>query len=368
MKFKVAQVRWAEMSGGPERMLRDLAAYLDRTQFDMRFFFLGHGGPYAEELQAMGYPVEVIPARNGYDPVMRFNLLRRLRAFGPHIIHDHGVPPLVRPFLRLATSATLLGFEHGEIEINRRKGKPWLNWLNGIDYHLFVRQVMVNSAANAQLVCVTHGLSMEQVKVVHLGIDLRQFPSSIPPRTATEEEILIIGYVGRLQNYDKGVDYLPQLAHKLVQMGLQKFRLRIVGDGPDRVAVQTLAEQLKVAEYLEFLGRRTDIPALMADMDILVLPSRMEAFGLVGLEALAAGMRIAAFSLPGIQEILAGCAKVRLVPPGDLPALAHAVLDLWQQNGKQRDVAAQKYVAENFSAQCMVRKIEQSYLAFERKQ
>lgn len=365
--IKVAQVRWAEMIGGAERVLRDIAVYLDREQFDMHFFFLKRGGLYADELRTMGYSVTVIPARDGYDLSMRFNLLRHLQAFRPHIIHDHCVPPFVRPLLRLVSGATMLGFEHGEIEINRRKGKPWLNWLNGIDYHLFVRQVMVNSSANAQLVCTTHHLPPKRVKVIHLGVDLNQFQKFMRCTGETEQDIFVIGYVGRIQNYDKGTDYLPHLANTLLQMGFCNFRIRIVGDGPDLTNILTLAQELKVEKYLEFLGQRNDVSTLMTGMDVLVLPSRMEAFGLVALEALAVGTRVAAFNLPGIREILEDCSEVRLVASGDLSALAHAVFDLWQRYGKQRGFETQQYVAEHFNARRMVHEIEQCYLRFSEK-
>jgi hypothetical protein len=69
-RLKIAQVRWVEINGGPERMLRDLAVFLDSSQFDVRFFFLKRGGPYVDELRSMGYVVEVIQAWNGYDPQM----------------------------------------------------------------------------------------------------------------------------------------------------------------------------------------------------------------------------------------------------------------------------------------------------------
>ncbi len=361
-RIKIAQLRWIEVAGGAERMLHDTAKYLDRSKFDMRFFFLRCGGPYVNDLRAMGYSVTVIPSRSGYDLMMRFSLLRQLQAFCPHIIHDHCVPPLVRPLLRLVPGARLLGFEHGEIEINRRRGKPWINWLNGMDYRLFVHQVMVNSAANAQLVCSTHHLSPERVKVIHLGIDLNQFRSTAHFTTETEQGLFVIGYVGRIQNYDKGTDYLPRLAHMLVQMGFCEFRIRIVGDGPDLTGIRALAKELKVEKHLEFLGRRNDVSTLMAGMDVLVLPSRTEAFGLVALEALAVGTRVAAFDLSGIREIIEGCPEVRLAPPGNLTALAKAILDLRQQYGKQRGLETQQYVAAHFNAERMVQEIEQCYL------
>jgi len=365
-RLKVAQVRWAEINGGPERILRDLAVHIDRSKFDLRFFFLKRGGPYAEELRTMGYVVEIIPASNGYDLQMRWSLIKRLRAFDPDIIHEHGVPPLVRPILRWATNATLLGFEHGEIEINRRKQKSWLNWLNGLEYRLFTTRVIVNSAANGQLVQATHHLPAGHIQVIHLGIDLQHFLVNEDLVTEIAPNTLLIGYVGRIQNYDKGADYLPQLASALIQMGFSDFRILVVGDGPDLEPVKALSAQLEVAGFMEFLGRRNDVPALLKQMDLLVIPSRMEAFGLVAVEALAMGTRVVAFGVPGLTEVLEGCSEACLVPPGNVEAFALAVLDLWQIYGKQRGIETRRYIADHFDAQRMTDELARCYLEYMR--
>ncbi|MBX3012080.1 MAG: glycosyltransferase [Caldilineaceae bacterium] len=347
-------------------MLRDLAAYIDREKFDLRFFFLQRGGPYAEELRALGYVVEIIPASNGYDLAMRWSLLKLVRAFDPDIIHEHGVPPLVRPLLRYGTKATLLGFEHGEIEINRRKHKAWLNWLNALEYHLLTTRVVVNSVANGQLVRTTHHLPPARVQVIHLGIDLQKFQIDGIAEVGNEPATLRIGYVGRVQNYDKGTDYLPQLAQTLLQLGFSEFRILVIGDGPDLESVKELSAQLGVADLIAFLGRRSDVPALLQQMDLLVMPSRMEAFGLVAVEALAMSTRVVAFGVPGLAEVLAGCPAARLVPPGDIQAFAHAVLALWQTYGKQRSTEARRYVADHFDARRMTAELEQCYRAYRR--
>ena len=141
-RLKVVHLRWAERIGGPENMLRNLAVYSDRNKVEMSFLFLGRGGPYEQEMRALGYSVDVIPAKNGYDPVMRWKLALKLRALQPDIVVEHGLPPFVRPLVRAMTGVPLLSFDHGQIEINRRKHKPWINGLNGMEYRLFCDQII----------------------------------------------------------------------------------------------------------------------------------------------------------------------------------------------------------------------------------
>jgi 2-deoxystreptamine N-acetyl-D-glucosaminyltransferase/2-deoxystreptamine glucosyltransferase len=164
-----------------------------------------------------------------------------------------------------------------------------------------------------------------------------------------------------MQNYDKGTDFLPQVARELSDRGVE-FRMKLVGDGPDRKRLETLGCQLGVADRMEFCGHHDDIPKLMASMDILVVPSRTEAFGLVAIEALAAGTRVVAFKLGGLNEVLANCSEARLVPPWDVPAMSEAILDLWYQHGKSHSVEGRRYVAARFDARRMVREMEQVYL------
>ena len=82
---------------------------------------------------------------------------------------------------------------------------------------------------------------------------------------------------------------------------------------------------------MHWLGPRADVADILADLDVFVAPStKPEPFGMVILEALAAGVPVVATDAGGPREIMAGAAPEvgRLVPPGDAPALAAAVLDL----------------------------------------
>jgi len=359
--IRVAELRWAEPIGGVERLLLSLGAYSDHSAFEQAFIFLGQGGPYAEAMRAMGCQVQVIDARSGWDPQMRVKLVRCLREFRPDIVDEHGVPPLVRPLVRATTGATLLSFDHGEADINRNKGKPWLNWLIGLERRWFARYVVVNSPANQRLAQRVYRLPPAKLRVVWLGVDLHQFGAQPLERTPGNPDEPVLGYVGRIQNYDKGTDYLPLIARQLRDNGLPAFRLQVVGDGPDLAALRVEVSRLQLEKHFEFLGTRTDVAALMGCMDILIVPSRSEAFGLVAAEALAAGARVVAFDVGGLGEWLAECPDARLVPAGRVPALADSILELWRRFGKQRAQSGRQFVARHFDVRRTVADLEQLY-------
>jgi glycosyltransferase involved in cell wall biosynthesis len=359
--IKVAQLRWGEKIGGVERVLRCIASYIDREQFDVRFFFLGQGGPYENEMRKKGFHVTVIPARSGYDLHMRVDLLREMRAYHPDIIHDHGIPPFIRPILGFMTSSHLLSFEHGEIEINRQKHKPWLNWLKGWEYFFFCKRVLVNSIANKEMLEQNNKRCAKKIDVIPLGIDMKSFNVDRSIERDSTYEGLVLGYVGRLQSYDKGIDFIPQLAHQLRSHGFFDFKILVIGDGPDRDALNELSSELNVDEHIVCLGYRDDVAELMGEMDIVVIPSRSEAFGLIGIEALAAGARVVAFSVEGLKETLADCPGARLVPPGDIKEMTDAVLQIWKKVGKKRYSEGLNYVKDRFDAKRMVRDLEAIY-------
>jgi len=357
-KIKIAQIRWGENIGGVERVLRDIAHYSNRDIFDQRFFFLARGGPYEKEIRIMGYPFIVIPARNGYDLNMRIKLASQLRDFRPDVVIVHGVPPLIRPIISFATGTHQITFDHGEIEINRRKGKPWLNYIKSIEYKLFCERIIVNSAANAQLVIKTHRLHPNRVQVIPLGIDLSQFQFDDKLVLSQDTSKLILGYVGRIQNYDKGTDLLPLIAQQLLNLCLFDFRLDIIGDGPDRQNIENMVKHLGVEGNICFLGKRDDVPELLRNIDILIVPSRTEAFGLVAIEALATGTRVVASAIEGLNEILNECPEAALVPVEDVPGFATAVLSIWKHYGKQRSILGRRYVEERFDARRMTNELE----------
>lgn len=101
-------------------------------------------------------------------------------------------------------------------------------------------------------------------------------------------------------------------------------RLRLVGDGPGRQTMERMAAKLGLRDCVEFLGSRDDIPALMADADLLALSSKFEGLPLVVLEAMAVELPVVATASGGTADAL-GPDHPWLVPVGDTRALAHAL-------------------------------------------
>ena len=132
--------------------------------------------------------------------------------------------------------------------------------------------------------------------------------------------------IGRLVP-QKGFDVLLDAFARLCQSPDFDHRLLLAGDGPERTALEARAAALGLAERVSFLGA-TDRPltaSLFRGAAVFVLPSRHEPFGIVVLEALAAGTPVVATDVGGVSEFLPVGSHARLVEPGDAASLAAAI-------------------------------------------
>ena len=116
--------------------------------------------------------------------------------------------------------------------------------------------------------------------------------------------------------------------------------LVLVGDGPERAAVEALARELGVADRVRFLGLLPRFAELLARSDLFVLPSETESFGLAALEALASGVPVVASAVGGIPEVVRDRETGLLVPAADPGALAAACVSLLEDEPRRRRMAA----------------------------
>ncbi len=202
----------------------------------------------------------------------------------------------------------------------------------------------------------------DKLHLVPYGIPLARFRQAVPPagvRDAVSLPTLL--FVGRLRYY-KGLDYLIRALPQI------NARLLVVGIGPMEAEWRKLAAEVGVAERVTWLGEVPDahLPALYHAADLFVLPAShtSEAFGLVQVEAMAAGLPVVCTELgTGTSYVNQDGVTGRVVPPRDPAALAAAINALLADPAERARLAAgaQARVAAEFDLPIMVRRVLELY-------
>src|SRR5215218_10127562 len=169
---------------------------------------------------------------------------------------------------------------------------------------------------------LSDGVDENSVHVIPPGVNPSLFegPFEDPFSGVGKPRVL---FVGRLAP-QKGVGTLVEAAGLLEDPGAQ---ILLVGDGPERKALERESERIGVADRLHFVGffAHDRVPAVLAHADLLILPSLYEELGTVLLEAMQAGLPIVASKIGGISDVIQDGVNGMLVPPGEPEALARAV-------------------------------------------
>ena len=133
-------------------------------------------------------------------------------------------------------------------------------------------------------------------------------------------DALLVALVGRIED-QKGVDLLVRAVPAVVAQ-VPRAHVLVVGDGTRRAEAEALTDELGVAGHVHFTGWRHDLADVMRAVDVLALPSRWEAFGIVNLEAMAAARPVVGFAVEGIPEVVVHGETGLLSPAGAVDDLA----------------------------------------------
>lgn len=194
--------------------------------------------------------------------------------------------------------------------------------------------------------------------LIPYGVETAKFAkASTKPKLRSELRLSadtpIVGFIGRLVGW-KGVEDLLA-AWPCVQANYPRARLLIVGeddqDGRYRMFLEQRAEILGIASSVLFLGFRSDINAIMHNLDVFVLPSHNEPFGIVTVEAMASGSLIVGTDSGGTPEIIDHMETGYLAPMANPKALAEGIewcLALSPEKAKSIQVTAQRKAQEHF--------------------
>ncbi|OGL25637.1 MAG: hypothetical protein A3G44_03070 [Candidatus Rokubacteria bacterium RIFCSPLOWO2_12_FULL_73_47] len=210
-----------------------------------------------------------------------------------------------------------------------------------------------------------------QYATVPSGVPTAALRAAAPPRAAARARLglapdaYVVAGLGRLvpvKGFDLLVEALPRLAAEV-----PSARVLLVGDGPERAALEARARALGVAARLHVTGATPEVAAHLAAADVLAAPSRNEGMGRALVEAMALGLPVVATAVGGIPAVVEDGGCGRLVPPGDADALAAALAGLGR-DARLRETLGRAAVvrAEAFSSEVALARMRAVYDALAR--
>jgi glycosyltransferase involved in cell wall biosynthesis len=308
--------------------------------------------PYVSPPRARGYPHWGAWAA----PVLGAALRRLRRSFPFELVHAHNVVPAGDAVIRAQVGAPLIVSVHGG-DVLHTAAPPPLGSAAGARAVArglgAARLTLANSQGIAEL-CRAHGAG--EVRVVHLGAELPEAASGAGEasgaRGARREGPPTLVTVGHLVARKRHADVLRALA--VLGREHPALRYQIVGDGPERVALEGLAARLGVGDRVDMLGQLPPDEALtrVRRATLFVMPSTEEAFGVAYIEAMAGGVpAIGCRGEPGPEEIAVAGDGLVLVPPGDIERLTQRIGELLSDPQRLRETGrrARETVAANFT-------------------
>jgi glycosyltransferase involved in cell wall biosynthesis len=278
-------------------------------------------------------------------PALGLALRRLRRSFRFELIHAHNAVPAGDAARRARLGVPLVVSVHGGDVLytapRTQVGRE------AVERNLAAATtVLGNSRGIADL---TRDYGARDTRVVHLGADLLD-PRSAAPRR--EHRVPSLVTVGHLVARKRHADVLRALA--VLAKRHPALRYVIVGDGPERIALEGLAARLEVADRVDFAGQLSPREAIERGRacTLFVLPSTEEAFGVAYVEAMAGGVpAIGCRGEPGPEEIAAAGDGFVLVPPGDIERLTQRIDELLSdpQRLREASIRARETVAANFT-------------------
>ncbi|MDQ8729783.1 glycosyltransferase family 4 protein [Bradyrhizobium sp. LHD-71] len=344
--------------GGSERLLINFAASCATGDSVRQVVFVVINDKvneqFASELMASGHPTYFLKRTPGErNPRIILTLLRIMRRHDVRLIHAHDSG---------AKHFAMLGKLYRSMSVGYTIHNTGIvaSW-DRVRLRLHQRFVDWNIAISSAVERECRHVNLQRIFKVHNGIPLASFCAPDRPRRLGTPLRLI--NVARLYPRQKGQDILIKALGICLSRNLD-VRCDFVGSPPDgdRTTVeflQKLASAERVSNRIRFLYDRTDVPALLGDADVFVLPSRYEGFGLALLEAMAMGVPVIAADIDGPAELLIDGSNGVKFKVGSAEDLAEKIIALASQPEIATRIAA---TAKRFVTKLDIAHMRDQYL------
>lgn len=367
--------------GGAENHMLSLLKFYERSTFELQLACPANAtlDSWCKKITNMNVTVHRLKVAHKHDPRHYTELSKIIKKEGIDLIHIHVWNPASGRYGMLVARQLNIPYlltEHDPFALPQLK-----NWIKK-KLISKTQKVIAISEKNKELLTQLYPFLKEKIITIHNGIDTTRFASQLisfsptekekyreqvfeveerSPRAGTQLTTPIITTIAELHPR-KGLIHLLKACEILMEKNMI-FKCIIIGEGQQRKELERYIEKHRLEKFIKLLGTRHDIPQLLASSDVFVLPSLNEAFGLVLLEAMIAGLPIIATKNGGIPEIIENGKNGILVAPKDSLALAEAIEKILSSPDLVRKMSEknQEDVRKKFEVKEMVKKTEEVY-------
>lgn len=346
-------------TGGAEGMLLKLLQRIDRNRFNPTVVSLMGLGDIGPRIQSLGIPVHALGMDQGKPSLRKFwKLVRLLRQLRPDVVHTWMYHADLAGGLaaRLAGQKRIVwGIRHSDLsEGENKRATLWVVKACAL-LSRWIPARILSCSRRARDVHAAVGYEPDKMEVIPNGFDLACFVPDTAARSSVRTELglppeaLLVGLVARFDPQKNHIGFVHAAALLHAQLTDVHFVLAGAGIDDGNAALNIAIARAGLQEHVHLLGRRDDIPRLMAALDVLASSSHGEAFPNVLGEAMACGVPCAVTDVGDSAEIVGNTGRV--VPAGDMAGLSDEILALLRLPVEKRmamGMQARARVAENY--------------------
>jgi glycosyltransferase involved in cell wall biosynthesis len=302
--------------GGTPTVVRELAVRLQKDpDFDVHVACLTGSGPVADQLRNRGIPVTALNARSRLDARIVFRLIRLIRqekidTVFSFLIHANAIAAAASLFVRDVRFLQ---------SIQTTQPNPRWHWMLQHAIRNAAERIAVPSPSVAEAAIKWAHVAPEKLLVIPNAVQMDDLSNKPLEKSGKR-----IGFIGRLDPIKRIQDLLAALA-----LLKSDFSLDIFGEGSERKRIEEVIAHMGLQSRVVMHGATADSHQALSKMDLLVLPSEAEGFGLVLIEAMAAGVPVVGTNVPGIRDVIEDGVSGLLVPPRNPRVLADTIQRVW---------------------------------------
>lgn len=337
-------------TGGAETMLLKLLQQIDRSRFTPTVISLIGLGEVGPKIQALNIPVHSLNMSRGVpNPLVVLRLAKLLRQLQPDVVHTW----MYHADLLGGLAARLAGFRkviwcirHSNLsKTENKRSTLWVVKACALLSHRVPVQI-ISCSQRAKEVHAAVGYAADKLHVIPNGFDLSHFVPDVAARASVRAElglaadVSLVGLIARFDSQKNHCGFVEAAAQVHAQMPDVHFVLAGTGVDAANIALNSAIAVKGLQARMHLLGRREDVPRLMASLDVLASSSHGEAFPNVLGEAMACGVPCVVTDVGDSAEIVGdtGC----VVAAGDMVGLARGLVDVLSYPPEQKTVLGEQ--------------------------